>query len=589
MQRIELDNFRVFSSHAGFDLAPVTVLTGKNNSGKSSLIKSFLVLADYLEQEDQTVLRLDGKRASRHRISDWENMVNWDSGQSENLKFSYVRNGIEVSYEFEYDGEGLPPHLYQFQLTVPGVDRLTMRSISGGEGYQLDVSQKLIDYLTGGAEIQRRILEAASYPQKIEKLRQELQELEAAIDNSQHQGDPATEFYKLLQARQKAQTAIHNLEALATKAGSVAGIFFQAEVWVKEAGIKPTIAGLIRAALHSYVTENSATVEEEFPESEYDEAFDDIFSVLDEEEEVNEEALEMAKEERRRTIAERNQERRTLELSKEQSYRTLVRFSDVVLYHIKFPMEHLGANRTHQARLYLTGNGHSDISTIANDFHRLGMFAGGGADTFLTKWLDNFGIGERAVTETVDNVAIRIGVVKNERYVNLADLGFGAGQILTVLLQIATLIQEYELSGPERRITAKFNPTIVLIEEPEANLHPQFQSLLAEMFTSLAQSDYGLQFVLETHSEYLIRNIQVLVKAERGNLMKSRSVGDDRNEAIEGTAKTALFKVYYLDPPSEANGYKYGHEMRLRDDGAFLDKFGEGFLDVARKLAFEVL
>ncbi|AIZ65359.1 hypothetical protein PK28_16925 (plasmid) [Hymenobacter sp. DG25B] len=588
MQRIELDNFRVFGSPAGFDLAPVTVLTGKNNSGKSSLIKAFLVLADYLEQEDQTVLRLDGKRASRHRISDWENMVNWDSGQSENLKFGYVRNGVEVSYEFEYEGEGLPPHLYQFRLTVPGVDRLTMRSISGGEGYQLDVSQKLIDYLTGGTEIQKRILEAASYPQRIEALREELLTLQATIDNWEA-GDQAGDFQQQLQKRQKTETAIQNLEALATQSGSVAGIFFQAEVWVKEAGTKPTIPGLIQAALYSYVTENSAPAEDELPEEEYDEAFDDIFSVLDEEEEVSQEALEMAKEKRRQVIAERNQERRTLELSKEQSYRTLVRFSDVVLYHIKFPMEHLGANRTHQARLYLTGNGHSDISTIANNYHRLGVFAGGGADTFLTKWLDNFGIGERAVTETVDNVAIRIGVIKNGRYVNLADLGFGAGQILTVLLQIATLIQEYELSGVERRMTAKFNPTIVLIEEPEANLHPQFQSTLAELFASLAQSDYGLQFVLETHSEYLIRNIQVLVKETGGNVLERQRLVFGRTEVTAHKEEMPLFKVYYLDQPSEGNGYQHGHEMRLREDGMFMDEFGEGFLmNESANLAFKL-
>ena len=68
MQRITLDNFRVFGTEASFDLAPVTVLTGKNNSGKSSLIKAFLVLADYLEQDDQTVLRLDGRRAVKHKI-----------------------------------------------------------------------------------------------------------------------------------------------------------------------------------------------------------------------------------------------------------------------------------------------------------------------------------------------------------------------------------------------------------------------------------------------------------------------------------------------------------------------------------------
>ena len=68
MQQIALENFRVFGSPASFDLAPLTVLTGRNNSGKSSLIKAFLVLADYLDQDDHTILRLDGPRAGRHRL-----------------------------------------------------------------------------------------------------------------------------------------------------------------------------------------------------------------------------------------------------------------------------------------------------------------------------------------------------------------------------------------------------------------------------------------------------------------------------------------------------------------------------------------
>jgi AAA15 family ATPase/GTPase len=38
-----LSNFRVFKEHFDFELAPIMVLTGPNNSGKSSLTKALLL------------------------------------------------------------------------------------------------------------------------------------------------------------------------------------------------------------------------------------------------------------------------------------------------------------------------------------------------------------------------------------------------------------------------------------------------------------------------------------------------------------------------------------------------------------------
>lgn len=37
-----LENFRVFKDYTWFDFAPITILTGPNSSGKSSLIKALL-------------------------------------------------------------------------------------------------------------------------------------------------------------------------------------------------------------------------------------------------------------------------------------------------------------------------------------------------------------------------------------------------------------------------------------------------------------------------------------------------------------------------------------------------------------------
>ena len=49
----------------------------------------------------------------------------------------------------------------------------------------------------------------------------------------------------------------------------------------------------------------------------------------------------------------------------------------------------------------------------------------------------------------------------------------------------------------------------VIIEEPEINLHPAFQSKLADMFVEAAKV-FNIQFIIETHSEYLIRRLQYL-------------------------------------------------------------------------------
>ena len=50
----------------------------------------------------------------------------------------------------------------------------------------------------------------------------------------------------------------------------------------------------------------------------------------------------------------------------------------------------------------------------------------------------------------------------------------------------------------------------VLIEEPEAHLHPLAQSTLAELFASISKT-HQVQFIIETHSEHLFRRMQTLV------------------------------------------------------------------------------
>jgi predicted ATPase len=95
-----------------------------------------------------------------------------------------------------------------------------------------------------------------------------------------------------------------------------------------------------------------------------------------------------------------------------------------------------------------------------------------------------------------------------------------------------------------------------LIEEPEANLHPKFQSLLAEMFYQAAIT-FGLQFIIETHSEYMIRSSQ---------LIHLNQVNKEKN----------VFSIYYFDKEGP-------YKMNMLDNGKFDRNFGEGFYDEASK------
>lgn len=112
------------------------------------------------------------------------------------------------------------------------------------------------------------------------------------------------------------------------------------------------------------------------------------------------------------------------------------------------------------------------------------------------------------------------------------------------------------------------------IKDPECHLYPATQSLLADMFYE-AYNDYGIHFIVETHSEYLIRESQVLVATEVYDKPSEEEVGNE-----------CPFATYYV--PDKAEG-KPPYSLRYRKDGKFKGKFGKGFYDEAGKLAFEIL
>jgi predicted ATP-dependent endonuclease of OLD family len=69
------------------------------------------------------------------------------------------------------------------------------------------------------------------------------------------------------------------------------------------------------------------------------------------------------------------------------------------------------------------------------------------------------------------------------------------------------------------------NRNLIILEEPEAHLHPDFQVLLADFLIEISEK-FKLTLILETHSEYIARRIQLRVFAAHNDL----NIDNDPNE-----------------------------------------------------------
>ena len=217
---------------------------------------------------------------------------------------------------------------------------------------------------------------------------------------------------------------------------------------------------------------------------------------------------------------------------------------------------------------YLKGNQQKfdyQIGTIeinkAKEKYKLGEF--------LNKWIRLFEIGDKIhIQGTDEGLGVLIYLEKEGDKHLLADEGYGISQLIALLLQIevqianATIIQ---ISGSNSMIYKPMpEQSTIYVEEPEVHLHPKFQSQLADMFVE-AYQEYKIRFIIETHSEYLIRRLQVMV-------------ADSQN-----TLSTNDVSLNYVEKNDD--GVSFNRQIKIKKDGRLDGSFGTGFYDEAGSLS----
>lgn len=237
---------------------------------------------------------------------------------------------------------------------------------------------------------------------------------------------------------------------------------------------------------------------------------------------------------------------------------------------LKNGFRYLRSTRGLQTRLYLDNQNQTIINRVAKEFEAnqklLETQDYSNQKEFFFKWLKKFEIGTDIHINRQFGSATTIEVTTldgDKRF--LSDLGFGATQLLVVLMEITNL---NFFSEKNKRGNSPF--WVIAVEEPEANLHPDFQSQLADMFAE-AWMKFKTQFIIETHSEYLIRKMQLIIA--------KKTFGFNHEE----------LEVYYFNNPKQLKrGEKQVVRLEPQEDGSFKKGFGPGFYDEASNLVMEL-
>ena len=231
-------------------------------------------------------------------------------------------------------------------------------------------------------------------------------------------------------------------------------------------------------------------------------------------------------------------------------------------------LSYISSSRAEVKRLYSLEN-NDDFSKLLKkyfeakkelDLQKNFFFKKYESNSFTNKWLKKFGIGD-CISMDVNNdgLGVQIRIKKNTKdFSLLADEGYGITQLVSILLQIETSI----MSAKKERVftnstialspeSEKYKSNTIAIEEPEIHLHPKYQSLLADMIVD-AYTSFNIHFIIETHSEYLVRKLQLLVATKELNskdvsILYINSAFDENDKDIEIVKSISICDDGYLD------------------------------------------
>lgn len=522
-----IENFRVFKDYTEFDFAPITILTGTNSSGKSSLFKALLLLADNAKEQNPKSLNFSGQLAETHLLGSFNLSANNEVIDNNVMNF-------EVFYEVADKKYSL---LLKYEKTNGSGNRLIELGI---KTLNVEINEKFYTHrILYSNEYQKytSFLGIAHFIQQkfITKLSKE------DYFNNDNSDSRNINFIS------------PEVQLIITNIGDNDGVFLQE--------LNKNIIYWLSLA-YTFIEEEKLDIRNIYNKYHYEKLsrytkvedfimkFDDFLKALPLKD--------------RKNFKENKDYKPFFDALAHLNIREVLK-KEYVDYLLEIPndayklveelqecleFEHESAVRANAKREYKDTFEGTSFNGLLLRFNRLHFTEDSKEKEFINKWFAEFGLAERMEFIWFEELQkTQIKVHKNGKILDLADLGFGVTQLLPILIHIVVCKTDY-----------------LILEEPETNLHPAIQSKLADMLFD-AHKKFHINFIVETHSEYFIRKLKYLTAI--------KSQGITTNDSI----------IYYFNEPNHRQMVK---TIRILQDGTLDDDFGTGFFDETDKLAMSL-
>lgn len=123
----------------------------------------------------------------------------------------------------------------------------------------------------------------------------------------------------------------------------------------------------------------------------------------------------------------------------------------------------------------------------------------------FSRLVADFGIADDIILKSDNDLPVQELRIKiNDLWSNIVDVGYGVALQLPILFEALYS----ECMSDENKI--------LLIEQPEVHVHPRLQARLIEVLCNMSQNT---SYIIETHSEHIIRKLQSIVKKGQNDII----------------------------------------------------------------------
>lgn len=384
MEKITITNFRKIKETWELNLAPITFLTGTNNSGKSSVMKALMLLDSFGNAKNHFALSFNQKHSRNHKIDCFSNAINRENLKDKlfDIKFSIENKNFNINYTFypyqENDNMFEKGKLKLIEFVNKEDNSIFNIKNIAVDDYQLTIDNSFIngkyqddDTLKLGEEVEvffKYKIEIESDLKKNESILKELDE--TSVDRIY-----LLNSIKLL--KEKLKDVNKQIKKINTKKTKDV-LQFNPTFNLNEFEGEESLDRILRRVLNKYFRDNEKKI--------------------------------------------------GLTNSNSEMFRISL-LADNIVDSLNLNISHLTPNRNTQTRLYVTDNGNNDIYDIIKSISEISIKKKSEADIFIKKWMskDFFDIGEDYNIKPIEGLASKIEIKENGDWINLVDKGFGAG------------------------------------------------------------------------------------------------------------------------------------------------------------------